>query len=115
MNRRTPKGDRALRLHQRGCARESAAGLRANAAAGSVTGSSPRSHERSHGKQKSLAWLAIAALLWPFAGARAAGPPPLTAVCGNPRLPGKFVRADLFTDNAPSGFGSPGHQLPPSR
>ena len=47
-------------------------------------------------------WLAAAALLLPIAHGLAAEPPPLpplTTVSGSPRLPGKFVWADLVTDD----------------
>ena len=47
--------------------------------------------------------LAAAALLWPLCGL-AAEPqlPPLTTVSRSPRLPGKFVWADLVTDDVPA-------------
>ncbi len=52
-------------------------------------------------------WFAVAALLFPIAeGVSADSPPPvlppLTTVSGNPRLPGKFVWADLVTDDVPA-------------
>jgi len=46
------------------------------------------------------ALLAVALLGTASAGAATAELPPLTDVSGNPRLPGKFVWADLATDNA---------------
>ena len=50
------------------------------------------------------AWLlALSLVRAGLAAACAAGPsalPPLTTVSGSPRLPGKFVWADLITDNA---------------
>jgi predicted enzyme related to lactoylglutathione lyase len=48
-------------------------------------------------------WLAGAALLFSNLGVCAGEPPPippLTTASGNPRLPGKFVWADLVTDDA---------------
>jgi len=52
-------------------------------------------------------WFAVAALLFPIAeGVSTDSPPPvlppLTTVSGNPRLPGKFVWADLVTDDVPA-------------
>src|SRR6185436_11280673 len=52
-------------------------------------------------------WLAAAALLLPTiegVSADRAAPvlPPVTSVSGNPRLPGKFVWADLVTDDVPA-------------
>ncbi|MCU0787548.1 MAG: VOC family protein, partial [Verrucomicrobia bacterium] len=52
------------------------------------------------------AWLLLAAtalLLWPSPNFAADTPelPPLTTVTGSPRLPGKFVWADLVTDDVP--------------
>jgi predicted enzyme related to lactoylglutathione lyase len=52
-----------------------------------------------------LGWFALAALLvCPLAGLGAEPPPfpPLTTVSGSPRLPGKFVWADLVTDDVPA-------------
>src|SRR5262245_298698 len=49
--------------------------------------------------------MAIAAALYVAASAGAAEKlvlPPLTTVSGSPRLPGKFVWADLVTDNVPA-------------
>jgi predicted enzyme related to lactoylglutathione lyase len=43
-----------------------------------------------------------AALLWSHAGSAQPTLPPLTTVSGNPRLPGKFVWADLVTDDVPA-------------
>jgi uncharacterized protein len=48
-----------------------------------------------------LAILALAALALGH-GAEAAALPPLTTVSGSPRLPGKFVWADLVTDDLPA-------------
>ena len=49
-------------------------------------------------------WLALLAVVFaaltPSFAADAPSLPPLTTVSGNPRLPGKFVWADLVTDNA---------------
>jgi hypothetical protein len=53
------------------------------------------------------AW-GVALLLGCLTGATAANAlrlPPLTTVSGSPRLPGKFVWADLVTDNVPAVLG----------
>ena len=52
-------------------------------------------------------WQVTTALLLLFAtGVRAADPvlPPLTTVENNPRLPGKFIWADLVTDDVPKAL-----------
>src|SRR5262252_6851120 len=54
---------------------------------------------------RGLAWLALlffCAALRPAAGANAPTLPPLTSVANSPRLPGKFVWADLVTDDVPA-------------
>jgi predicted enzyme related to lactoylglutathione lyase len=50
-------------------------------------------------------WLVTAALLCGIFSGLAAEPltlPPLTTISGSPRLPGKFVWADLVTDDVPA-------------
>jgi predicted enzyme related to lactoylglutathione lyase len=47
-------------------------------------------------------WAALSTGLAPLAIADLPPLPPLTTASGNPRLPGKFVWADLITDNLPA-------------
>jgi predicted enzyme related to lactoylglutathione lyase len=57
------------------------------------------------GHNRSGVWLAVVALLvWTATVVNAAPQqlPPLTTVSGSPRLPGKFVWADLVTDDVPA-------------
>lgn len=56
-------------------------------------------------RRRASLWVAAALLLgWTHAAVAADAPkfPPLTTVSGSPRLPGKFVWADLVTDNVPA-------------
>ncbi len=58
-------------------------------------------------RRPALIWLAAAVLLGPISARLAAEPPPLpplTTVSGSPRLPGKFVWADLVTDDVPAAL-----------
>jgi predicted enzyme related to lactoylglutathione lyase len=63
----------------------------------------PRPWHRPRWLVTGLVWLAAAIVLGdmdsPLQADKSAGLPPLTSIPGNPRLPGKFVWADLVTDN----------------
>ena len=61
-----------------------------------IPGGGPRCRRRSWWRPSVVAWL-----LWPALVLAAATPqlPPLSTVSGSPRLPGKFVWADLVTDD----------------
>jgi predicted enzyme related to lactoylglutathione lyase len=61
--------------------------------------------KRKPGRRNAGGWFAIVALMAAGFASFASEPPslpPLTTVSGNPRLPGKFVWADLVTDNVVS-------------
>jgi hypothetical protein len=59
---------------------------------------------KEQGALHAALWLAVALFGWASACPAAQPPPlpPLTSVSGNPRLPGKFVWADLVTDDVPA-------------